>query len=93
MGFKKWLGGDKPVTQYEFNLIHIGYVVMLAIFIFVYSYLESKDREQADRIYKAQIKREDQTFKAQMEWKKKVMDSIRELKLKDYCRHELGFKK
>ena len=78
MGFKKWLGGDKPVTQYEFNLIHIGYVVMLAIFIFVYTFTQIKnrrelklsyklDREQVEKLHQNKIRRDDETAKINRE--------------------------
>ena len=50
MGFKKWLGGDKPVTQFSFNLL----IIYLTCFFCVYTiaqmilgnYLTNKEIEQ-----------------------------------------------
>ncbi len=82
MGFKKWLGGDKPVTQYEYNLLLLGFSVLMLFSILTDNYNSKKDRELRDQSYKTQIK-----------WEKRIMDDINNLKIKDYCRHELGIKK
>ncbi len=59
MGFKKWLGGDKPVTQFSFNLL----IIYLTCFFCVYTiaqmimgnYLNNKEIKHASLIAEREL--------------------------------------
>ena len=86
MGLKKWLGGDKPVTQLELNSLIFLLTLAFLIVSTTNGYL---DRKQIDRSSKIDREIREDQHKFNM----RIQKEINDLKIKDYCRHELGFKK
>ncbi len=56
MGFKEWLGGDKPVTQKELSYIIILYTLAFLVVNLTGDYLERKQLREIGRLDREQIK-------------------------------------